>query len=357
MSGFVSWWRRPDQYGELSSYLEARGMALAMRLRVAGIAASLSIIVAASIWSPSGPEGTVAVTCAAVASLIGAAGALLWMVGWPSRRHAIAFAMGSTTAIAVAALAQSAPVAGLLGCTALAALAVHIAFFYAAPVVVYNVLCAAAVASIEAYRLIPSAGLSSALAAWWLMVSVNLAAPVGLHMTSRIIGPDVVLADRDPLTGLWNRRAFLLRAEQLLRAIGDEGGVFVVAVVDLDRFKQLNDRCGHLVGDQALAAVARALLESCSEDAVVGRIGGEEFGIADTSLQPRHSHVISQAMCEAIAALPFDVTASVGVASIDVCAETALGSPQQLLSRMASGADAAMYAAKAAGGNRARHCD
>lgn len=332
-------------------------MALAMRLRVAGIAASLSVIVAASIWSPSGPRGTVAVTCAVICSLVGAAGAVLWVLRWPSRRQAIGFALGSTTAIAVASLIQSSPVAGLLGCTALAALAVHIAFFYAAPIVVYNVLCAAAVASIEAFQLIPSAGPGSALAAWWLMLSVNLAAPIGLHMTSRIIGPDVVLADRDSLTGLWNRRAFLLRAEQMLRSTCDEGGVFVFAIADLDRFKQLNDRRGHLVGDQALTAVARALLGSCSGRAIVGRIGGEEFAIADTSWQATHPQSTAQAMCDAIAALPFDVTASVGVASIDTRLEDITTDPQELLSRMVSGADAAMYAAKADGGNRARHCD
>ncbi|BBY63491.1 GGDEF domain-containing protein [Mycolicibacterium helvum] len=356
MSELMSWWRRPDQYDQLSSYLQARGMATAMRLRVAGIAASLSVVVASSIWSPLGPHGTAATVLALVASAVGAGGAALWLSRWPSRTQAIAFALASTTAVTIAALVQSNPVACLLGCTALAALAVHVAFFYAAPVVAYNIVCATAVACIAAVRLTPTIGFGSALAAWWLMVSVNLAAPIGLHMTSRVIGPDVFLADRDPLTGLWNRRAFLLRAEQLL--LDSRGGnpPFVLAIIDLDRFKQINDRHGHLIGDQALASVARALLECCDSQAIVGRLGGEEFAVA-ASLRNLSPETLALTMCKAVAALPHHVTASVGITKLDAAPDLAVADAPLLLARLISDADTAMYAAKTEGGNQVRYSE
>jgi diguanylate cyclase (GGDEF)-like protein len=86
------------------------------------------------------------------------------------------------------------------------------------------------------------------------------------------------MADRDPLTGLLNRRAFLERGKAELARGARNGRPVAVAVVDVDLFARLNDRLGQTTGDAVLAAIAR-LLSSTKPDDVVGRIGGDEFGL------------------------------------------------------------------------------
>ena len=85
------------------------------------------------------------------------------------------------------------------------------------------------------------------------------------------------LADTDPLTGLVNRRAF----DQRLRAMAnDAGGTgFTLALLDLDDFKPINDRFGHMIGDLVLCEVARRLRGAYGSDDVVARLGGDEFAV------------------------------------------------------------------------------
>jgi diguanylate cyclase (GGDEF)-like protein len=80
----------------------------------------------------------------------------------------------------------------------------------------------------------------------------------------------------DELTGLPNRRAFVARLREAIDARG--GSDFAVTIFDIDHFKQINDRHGHAVGDEALRACARTFMEALPEDAFFARIGGEEFG-------------------------------------------------------------------------------
>jgi diguanylate cyclase (GGDEF)-like protein len=84
---------------------------------------------------------------------------------------------------------------------------------------------------------------------------------------------------RDPLTGLHNRRGFIIRAEQALETLARERGTAVLAFADLDRLKELNDVHGHQEGDLALEAISRALASTFRNSDVVARIGGDEFAI------------------------------------------------------------------------------
>lgn len=82
-------------------------------------------------------------------------------------------------------------------------------------------------------------------------------------------------ARRDPLTGLLNHREY---HETIVRLI-DHGAPFAIALLDLDAFKQVNDLYGHAEGDRVLRSVADALEESCRDEDVICRIGGDEFAI------------------------------------------------------------------------------
>ncbi len=84
------------------------------------------------------------------------------------------------------------------------------------------------------------------------------------------------LATIDVLTGICNRRHFLAQAEEMLAA-APPGQLISLAVIDLDRFKQINDQYGHLVGDEALVAITHAIQDHLPEEAIFGRFGGDEF--------------------------------------------------------------------------------
>jgi diguanylate cyclase (GGDEF)-like protein len=158
------------------------------------------------------------------------------------------------------------------------------------------------------------------------------------------------LAMTDDLTGLPNRRAFLLAAERALARIDDVGRSSTLLIVDLDHFKRVNDVFGHRAGDQALQAAAQALARSVREGDFVGRLGGEEFVVlvdADDEATARRAAESARA---AIAAMrvttpngEIAVTASIGCSAL-----VAEDSVSAALER----ADEALYAAKRAGRNQ-----
>ncbi len=150
-----------------------------------------------------------------------------------------------------------------------------------------------------------------------------------------------LLAATDPLTGLLNRRAFL---EQILGRQDDQ----LLLLADIDHFKRVNETIGHDGGDEVLRVFARALRSSVPADALIARVGGEEFAI----LAPAISTLSSAGVLEALRAerMPFDlsVTASIG-ACIGPLANDADWK------RLYRRADLALFEAKAAGRDRARH--
>ena len=126
----------------------------------------------------------------------------------------------------------------------------------------------------------------------------------------------------------------------------------MICVIDLDRFKQLNDSYGHSTGDDALVSVARALRDTNDDAAVICRSGGEEFVIADT-WRPRRGQSPSATALRRHRRVPFGITASIGTVGIHPAYRT--GSRRDLLIELIAAADAAMYAAKRRGGNQAGH--
>lgn len=152
------------------------------------------------------------------------------------------------------------------------------------------------------------------------------------------------LAFRDGLTGVHNRRSFMLAVDEHLRqtiGLGRDPGHLVL--IDVDDFKQINDRHGHDTGDQVLAAVAQAI-ERCAAPQVCGRLGGEEFGVLHaTGVDPE---AFGRRLCEAVAQLNaagLPTTVSVGIAPFRAEAP---------ISVTFRAADEALYCAKRQGKNR-----
>lgn len=162
------------------------------------------------------------------------------------------------------------------------------------------------------------------------------------------------MAEIDPLTGLYNRRAFYDRAEPMLTRWRKAGQMVGVLVVDLDSFKNLNDLFGHPEGDSVLKVAADRMLNLLPPDHLVARIGGDEFAILLTVPQDGFASldVIGTALVETLgqpiqlAGVDVPVSASVG-GVLDV-------SGNDDLALLFKRADDAMYAAKGQG--RCRYC-
>ncbi|WP_102418657.1 diguanylate cyclase [Mycobacterium sp. 4858] len=348
---FSPWWRA-DQYDWLSGYLASRRLSGATRAVMASIAASMVLCLLALLAGSDGPRGPVPVAMMWLAVAGGVAGVLLWVWRWPTRRQSVAFAMTCNTATALACLAHPNPLAALIGCIAFATFGAYMAFFHTTGFVLYNFAVAAAVGSWEALSLARTGHPSLAGVDLWLVIEVNIALPLAIRILVRALSGDLLTADRDPLTGLLNRRAFQHEALGMIVARRGIDSHLVVMLIDLDNFKGLNDRCGHAAGDHALVQVAQALLAAADDQAVVARSGGEEFLLAGTSAGC-NAESLAARMCRAIAASTAGVTASIGTA----CArldDTAV-EPQILLAELITAADAAMYQAKRLGGNRCSH--
>ncbi|GAA4780451.1 hypothetical protein GCM10023219_30590 [Stakelama sediminis] len=152
-----------------------------------------------------------------------------------------------------------------------------------------------------------------------------------------------MLADTDPLTGLLNRRAFLSRIMQ-------SEGKQMLLLADIDHFKQVNETLGHDGGDEVLRLFARALRDTTPANALIARLGGEEFAIVvpcNTGIDPDRLLARLRA-----ARMPFDMTVTT---SIGCCSGPLIGETDwKRLYRMA---DRALFAAKAAGRDRVRHAE
>ncbi len=157
------------------------------------------------------------------------------------------------------------------------------------------------------------------------------------------------LSARDPLTQLFNRRHLMSRLEDELARVR-RGHALAVIMVDLDRFKRVNDEHGHERGDEVLKRIAAALAGATREVDVPGRYGGDEFVVLLPDTGAADARSVAERLVAAVRGVgeSFDaerpVTASVGVAVASPSDE-----PRALIRR----ADERAYRAKQAGGDRA----
>jgi diguanylate cyclase len=160
------------------------------------------------------------------------------------------------------------------------------------------------------------------------------------------------LASRDSLTGLLNHRATVEELERLLKSAFRYGEPLVVAMADIDHFKEINDHFGHQVGDGVLTALSRVLSSSVRAGDVCGRYGGEEFLLLLPKATAATGGELAERLRQAIEELHLPalagavVTASFGVAAVDP-----LG-PAVVADAVIRRADDALYRAKREGRNR-----
>ncbi len=159
------------------------------------------------------------------------------------------------------------------------------------------------------------------------------------------------LARSDPLTGVLNRRSFMEEVDREITRSRREGKGCALLFIDLDSFKEVNDQLGHRAGDQLLVAVVERIRQAVRRPDVVGRLGGDEFGVLLPGADAAGATAVAARILDALESpvLLFGqgvpAVASIGVALFPDHANDA----EELLAR----ADMAMYRAKGEGGRRA----
>lgn len=346
------WWHQDDHYDWIIAFLREHKLIPALRFILVGGNVSLVAVFVALTASNDGLQSRTATVIAYVTAACGIAVLLIWLVGVPSKLGSICYAAISAASLAIASLLQTNPLVGFIIAAALTTTTGYTGYLHTPRVMLANLVFAVAVAAVATVRLGVAGHWILALGALWVVAVVNIGGPLSAQVVVHTFGIDLLRADRDPLTGLLNRRGFNNAVRQLFTAHRGENNYLAVIMIDLDRFKLLNDTHGHAVGDQALVAVAAALQTHTAARAVIARAGGEEFLVAEIAPVPEPV-ALAEALREAIAAGPYSTTASVGTASISL-RQVDKDSVESVTAHLASAADLAMYQAKRAGGNQIR---
>ncbi|WP_286828422.1 MULTISPECIES: GGDEF domain-containing response regulator [Kordiimonas] len=158
------------------------------------------------------------------------------------------------------------------------------------------------------------------------------------------------LAMTDALTGCFNRRYFMNAADMELSRMKRHGYPVVVAMIDVDHFKRINDQYGHEVGDEVLSVVAKCCDETVRYEDTLGRLGGEEFAVLLPVADAEGAYGVLERLRQTVSDLTFPnvpdlrVTVSIGIAE--------LTGEDMSIDAGIKRADEAMYKAKKAGRNK-----
>ncbi len=167
----------------------------------------------------------------------------------------------------------------------------------------------------------------------------------------------LMMAVIDPLTGIYNRRYAEQHMNRVMERARETGGAFAVLMIDLDKFKAINDRWGHDAGDAVLREFSRRLQENIRGVDLVARFGGEEFFVAMPDIDHEQAAAAAERIRGAVEGRPFEVTGTKDGLRVTVSIGVAIGTaedgdPETIIRR----ADLALFRSKNAGRNRVSFC-
>ncbi|MCK5751141.1 MAG: diguanylate cyclase [Mycobacterium sp.] len=347
---WLSWWRQSDQFVRMTWFLRDHGMVRSTQYIMAFVAFS-SALVPSSIFLSFGVPALATVLVCAASMSVGLGMTLFWLTRWPTRGQSIVAVSAGVLCIAGWSVAGPGIVVPTLSCTAFAITGAYLAFFHSVKLMTANVVLALATGAALTVRIADDVGWPVALSAFWTLWLLNTAMPIAVRSMAWALTHYVERANTDPLTGLLNRRGFL---DEVCRLLDDSAGctLLVTAMVDLDDFKRVNDVSGHAAGDHILGVVSAVLHTLFPRRSAICRSGGEEFLIALCVDDGQPVDDVGDEICAAVKRRALGVTASVGVATTRP-GRLSKRDIERLLARQIAAADAAMYAAKRLGGDRA----
>jgi diguanylate cyclase (GGDEF)-like protein/putative nucleotidyltransferase with HDIG domain len=313
---------------------------------LAGLFAAGALLALLTVLLPHSRHANVKALLAVIAIAFLVAGTLYWRSSrLPARSLPVALALGSTLVTAVAYFSAQTP-SPLVFFYLWVFL--YSAYFLTKREIVFQV----AYAGLAYMALLLARPPSGGAPAWWLvgMGTLTVAALLIRGMRDRVESLIAGLYDAsrtDPLTRLTNRRGHREVLDLELERARRAGTPLALLMGDLDHFKEVNDRCGHQVGDAALRRAAAVLTEGKRQLDAVARVGGEEFALVLPNTDPHGAFVIAERLrCrlqEEFSGEPVTPTISFGVAAFPDHGATA--------GALLRTADEALYSAKGNGRN------
>ncbi|MGC0362633.1 diguanylate cyclase (GGDEF)-like protein [Rhodococcus sp. 27YEA15] len=352
---YAEWWESRSEYNWLPRFLDTRNLTGPGRKIVALWCVLIALLAATMQLSDFGADSVFARTVLATGTLTGLAAGVFWSGNkpWPRRGQSIVFVLWADLWLAITLFfGIRTAFVGAMGCTLFVIIGFYVALVHSPRIAVVHLSWAMLVCTALTARAVREPGND-----FWVVVNMYLTISCvivstvwALQMVWKRLTDDVRNSRRDYLTATLNRRGLQDEAEYLLQDDRHRTKALMVLLIDVDSFKRLNDTHGHGAGDDALTAVADRVVAAAGPEAVVARIGGDEFVVLRTVERDDieqvavdiHSSVSSPAD-------PFPVSASTGV-SVYLPTDTAL--PERAVNSLIDYADNAMYRAKKRGGNR-----
>ncbi len=349
------WWTREFDHGWAMQHMQSSGLMRTHRMVVGfgclmfGVSAVLSFPVL-NPWVRDTALVYAVLVAIAISSVVLAV--VWWFRPWPSPAASAAFVVYADVAVVVVMAMYRDVFRSMPGLVLLSAVSVYTIVHHGARAVMTQTV-ATLVATLGWAVWVAVQGMTPAAdiaIRSMLVVPVTICIPVLLVPLVAVLRRDANGSFRDDMTDLHNRRGMQILAGELI----DRGVGFSLLLIDIDSFKGINDQFGHAAGDNALVVVASAMRRIAPTEAVVSRIGGDEFAIVVEGDHPR-ARRLAEALHHAIAAeratgsVPH-MTVSVGIATVsyDRSGDALFVDLDQVLLR----ADRAMYAAKHDGGAR-----
>jgi diguanylate cyclase (GGDEF)-like protein len=343
------WWNEPGDYSWVVEFYRRRGLMTALRASI-GLGGMITALAVLSLLFEDLIEPRWLSHGVVIWMLVNSVGwaALWWFFPWPSARQAAVLFAFADIGIAIATWLHADPLAALSTTPLFAMPGAYIVFFYGpranAVHMAFSTVTIVSAATALALSDRPDAvavAIAKALIA--LMVTVGIFPFVQFGFW--LVRSNSIESLTDPLTGLANRRGLANYLTRKLDTLTSSSEPLCVFVIDLDRFKNINDIYGHTIGDTVITRTAEQIRVAVGPSAFVARTGGEEFVVVDL-LTLRAAAAIAESIRAAIEAPGTPkATASVGVA---------VGPIANLAEFEAihACADETMYAAKRNGGNR-----
>ncbi len=347
------WWSDRTDYTWLPRFLDTRGLTVPGRKLVAVWCFLFALIAATMQLSRFGSDTALARSIFALGTISGAYAGYRWArnESWPTWRQSVAFVVWADLWLAVTLFfAVRTAFVGTIGCILFIMIGFYAAIVHSPRVAISHIGWALAVCTTLA-----AMAMSEPVNDDWVVVNLYLMVAGVVFSTAWILQivwlrltDDARNAHRDYLTATLNRRGLRDEAQHLLRS--DRTQALIALLIDVDSFKNLNDTHGHVAGDDALTAVADRLIAAAGPDAVVARIGGDEFvvlrGVDRGDIEQVATEIHSAVSSDSD---PYPVSASTGV-SVYLSPETDL--PDRAVNELIEHADNAMYRAKKRGGDR-----
>ncbi|GAA2064333.1 GGDEF domain-containing protein [Williamsia deligens] len=351
-----SWWTEDFDRDWAAEHLRSSGLLRSQRI-VMGLgclAFGLSALFSLPFMNPWMRSGMLTYTVlVAVAGSSVVLAAFWWSRPWPGVAASLGFIAYADLCVVLVMAAYRSVFDSMPGLTLLAAVSVYTVIHHGPRAVivqtaaVLGILVAFAVWAGVQHIVPPALVAVRSL----VVVPVTICIPVLLVPLVAVLRRDATGSFRDDMTDLHNRRGMQVRASELIA----RGADFSLLLIDIDRFKSINDEYGHAAGDAALVFVASVMRRLAPSSAVVSRIGGDEFAIvmraedaADEVLAQRLHDAVGVGCAVEGAAAPLTVSIGVATTSAGRHAESGLTDIDDVLLR----ADRAMYRAKNDGGAR-----